>query len=217
MCLYKIILFILYNIMKSNSQAGQDVFIRNVLKNKNNGYFLEIGSNDPEIINNTYLLEKELGWSGLMIEYNNMYADLYKEKRNKSIYVINDATKIDYNQIFVNNNFPVNMDYLQIDLEVDNRSTLSTLELLDNTIMNEYRFAVVTFEHDSYRGNYYNTRDMSRDIFKRRGYYLVFNDVKHNGCTFEDWYVHPDLVDMDYINKIESSMSLEYLEIMKRL
>ena len=36
------------------SQACQDKFILNVLKEKKNGFFLEIGSNHPININNTY-------------------------------------------------------------------------------------------------------------------------------------------------------------------
>ena len=39
-------------------QAQQDKFVLNVLNEKKNGYFLEIGSNHPININNTYLLEK---------------------------------------------------------------------------------------------------------------------------------------------------------------
>ncbi len=53
---------------------------------------------------------------------------------------------------------PKNIDYLQIDLEVCNRSTLTTLELLDNTIFNEYKFATVTFEHYIYASDRFNTR-----------------------------------------------------------
>lgn len=41
-----------------NGQALQDEFVLTVLNNKKNGYFLEIGSYDPIIINNTYILEK---------------------------------------------------------------------------------------------------------------------------------------------------------------
>ena len=37
-------------------QAEQDKFVLNVLNNKKNGYFLEIGSNHPININNSYLL-----------------------------------------------------------------------------------------------------------------------------------------------------------------
>ena len=52
-----------------NGQAGQDKFVINILKEKCNGFFLEIGSNDPIEINNSYILEKKYNWKGIMIEY----------------------------------------------------------------------------------------------------------------------------------------------------
>jgi hypothetical protein len=80
-------------------QAEQDKFVLNVLKNKKNGYFLEIGSNHPIDINNSYLLEKNYNWKGIMVEYDSKFLSLYKQHRPNSIHVINDATKVDYNKI----------------------------------------------------------------------------------------------------------------------
>ena len=100
---------------------------------------------------------------------------------------------------------------------MDNKSTLDTLILLDNTVFDTYKFATITFEHDIYRGNYFNTREISREIFKKRGYLLVFPDIcTDQGCVgtgwqpFEDWYVHPDLVDMNLVNIIKTDKSLRH-------
>ena len=203
------------------SQALQDLFVISILKNKKNGYFLEIGANHPITGNNTYILEKEYGWKGLMIEYDSSFEQLYKDLRPNSIYRIEDARLVDYRGILDTNAFPCNIDYLQIDLDVDNKSTLDTLLLLDNTCFDKYKFATITFEHDIYTGNYFNTREISREIFKKRGYELVFPDVAlffgGRYCPFEDWYVHPDLVDMDYVNKIRSNVGLNVEEIHKIL
>jgi len=43
--------------VKYNGQAEQDKFVLNVMKHKQNGFFLEIGSNHPIHINNSYILE----------------------------------------------------------------------------------------------------------------------------------------------------------------
>jgi hypothetical protein len=185
-------------------QAQQDKFVINILKGKKNGIFLEIGSNDPIEINNTYLLESQYGWSGIMVEMEEKYLPLYKQHRKNSIYVINDATKIDYRNLFLSNNVPFDMDYLQIDLEAKNGSTLHTLQKLDNEVLHTYKFATITFEHDRYSNNFENTREKSREIFKKRGYFCVFEDI-HNiypKFVYEDWYVHPSLVDMNYVNKL---------------
>jgi len=203
------------------SQALQDLFVIHIMKNKEGGTFVEIGSNHPIIGNNSCMLEKEYNWRGLMIEYDPSYEQLYKDLRPNSIYRIGDARFIDFRGILDTNAFPSNIDYLQIDLDADNKSTLDTLVLLDNTCFDKYKFATVTFEHDIYRGDYFNTRELSREIFKKRGYELVFPDVtlffEGRYCPFEDWYVHPDLVDMDYINKIRSTVALKTDEIQKIL
>jgi hypothetical protein len=200
----------------SQSQSGQDRFILSVLNNKRNGYFLEIGTNHPREINNTYLLETTYGWTGLMVEYDAQWEPYYKLNRT-SPFVIQDARTVDYAGLFKTYNFPTAMDYLQIDLEVSNRSTLETLEKLDATIFPTYKFSVVTFEHDIYTGEHYNTRTASREIFARNGYVRVFSDVKNQGNSFEDWYVHPSQVDMGYINSIKTDVPFEWTDIMRML
>jgi hypothetical protein len=187
-----------------NGQAYQDKYILNVLKNKTDGFFLEIGSNHPVTINNTYLLETQYNWKGIMVEYDASFLPLYREYRPNSIPTIHDATSIDYKKLFEDNNVPKYVDYLQIDLEVSNESTIKTLQKIDKDLLHSYTFATITFEHDIYAGNYYNTRDISRKILNDRGYICIFKDINNCENPFEDWYVHPSLVDMDYINKLVS-------------
>jgi hypothetical protein len=66
-------------------------------------------------------------------------------------------------------------------------------------------------------GDHFNTREESRRIFESTGYVRVFSDVKNKGFPYEDWYVHPELVDMEYIHKIQRDESLEYTEIVSIL
>lgn len=215
--------------MESNSQIGQDIFVSKMLDGKKNGYFLEIGSNDPIHINNTYFLEKNYNWTGLMIDYDASFEESYKKIRPNSHYMIGDAVEMNYSEKLESLNFPKDMDYLQIDLEVSNGSTLNTLFNLDMNVFNKYRFATVTFEHDIYTGNYYDTRNISRQIFESNGYVMVFSDVRNGSCPFEDWYVHPSLVDSTKIKILKSvsnvlksildsdNISLEYKDILKIL
>jgi hypothetical protein len=203
------------------SQAGQDLFVLSATNNKRNGYFLEIGSNHPSYNNNSFLLETQYKWKGLMVEYDKSFETSYKTERSNSIYVINDARLVNYREILDSNNFPTNMDYLQIDLDVDNKSTLDTLLLLEQTVFDKYKFATITFEHDIYTGNFFDTREISRKIFEKRGYVLAFPDVavywngKHQ--PFEDWYVHPDLVSNEFINKIKTIHTSIHSEITQQL
>jgi len=198
--------------VNTRSQAYQDLFVIAALKNKKNGYFLEIGSNDPIHSNNTYLLESQYNWKGLMVEYDKNFESSYKTHRPNSLHELNDARQVNYRQILDTNDFPTSMDYLQIDLDVDNKSTLDTLLLLNSTVFDKYKFATVTFEHDIYTGDYFSTQEISRQIFRDRGYILIFPNVSvfwtGEYKPFEDWYVHPDLVDMDFITRIKSDESL---------
>ena len=192
-------------------QIEQDKFVLNVLKNKKNGYFLEIGSNHPININNSYLLETKYDWKGIMVEYDSCFLSLYKQHRPNSIHIINDATEVDYKNVFEQNNMPLSFDYLQIDLDANNGSTIKTLQKLDNEVFDTYKFATVTFEHDIYHTNFANTRLESRNIFAKRGYICVFEDINKDDNPYEDWYVHPDLVDMNYINNFIENNKLHYV------
>jgi hypothetical protein len=184
---------------------------------KQNGCFVEIGSNHPITHNNSYLLESKYNWKGLMVEYDNSFEESYKTQRKNSIYVISDARTVNYKAILDTNQFPKQIDYLQLDLDVDNRSTLDTFLLLNNTVFDTYKFATITFEHDIYRGNYFDTQNISRKILLERGYILVFPNVsvfwEGSFKSFEDWYVHPDLVDMNIVNKVLTTKSLNTNEI----
>lgn len=198
--------------MQSYSQSSQDLFVLHMTKFKRNGTFLEIGSNDPVNTNNTYVMESRYGWTGIMVEYDTSFMNAYKQLRPNSVHVFEDARKVNYASLTSKYS---SMDYLQIDLDVDNRSTLDTLELLDQTVFDNTKFATVTFEHDIYTGDYFNTREKSREIFAKRGYKLVFPDVSvhFNGDyrMFEDWYVHPDLIN----TSVCSNVSMKHEDIVK--
>jgi hypothetical protein len=68
----------------------------------------------------------------------------------------------------------------------------------------KFRFAVVTFEHDYYADLSKQIREKSRDFMKSKGYVLTIGNVSMNDdCPYEDWYVHPELVDMKNFTIIE--------------
>ena len=52
----------------SMSQYKQDIFALTELGFKRNGYFVEFGATDGLELSNTYLLEKQFGWSGILAE-----------------------------------------------------------------------------------------------------------------------------------------------------
>jgi FkbM family methyltransferase len=60
---------------KSESQVQQDLFVLHELDFKQGGYFVEFGAANGIDLSNTYLLEKELGWTGILAEPAKVWAE----------------------------------------------------------------------------------------------------------------------------------------------
>jgi len=59
--------------IKTNAQLSQDLWVLYESKFKRNGYFVDFGATDGKEINNTYLLENEYNWTGIVCEPNPEY------------------------------------------------------------------------------------------------------------------------------------------------
>lgn len=189
----------LEDIDKNFSQTYQDMFVLSVLNGKMNGSYLEIGSSDPYKNNNTALLENKFAWSGVGLEYDENMAQTYKKHRKNPVLCV-DALIVDYEKLlqkyFPNQN---NIDYLQLDIDPPN----NTYEVLLSIPFDKYRFAVITYEHDYYIDLSKSYRDKSREYLSSLGYELIVPNVSPNeNSPFEDWWIHPDLVDKEIITKI---------------
>jgi hypothetical protein len=182
-------------VVENFSQCFQDMFVLGVNKGKRNGKFLEIGCGLPIANNNTYLLEKYFDWEGISVDINKTVTDLFSKQRKSKVFNV-DATTIDYNSLLDKGDY----DYLQIDCDP---ATIS-YKILLNIPFDTHKFAVITFEHDYHIDENKDIRQMSRDYLTSLGYVMIANDISFNKYTpFEDWWVHPDLVDETIINKMK--------------
>jgi hypothetical protein len=187
-------------IEKNYSQVMQDMFVLFTYNGKKNGTYLEIGAGDPYHLNNTYLLESEFDWSGLSLEIEENLCNLWGNRKNKII--CKDASIIDYKKILDNNFKTKEIDYLQLDCE----PSKTTFETLLSIPFEEYKFGIITYEHDHYNDITRKYRSKSRKYLKLYGYELVFTNISPTPWSpFEDWWVHPDLVDVEKINKIKNT------------
>ena len=178
-------------INKNFSQCLQDIFVLTMLDGKTNGTYLEIGSSDPYIGNNTALLEN-LGWTGISIEIDNDLCTLFNNKRkNKCINI--DALDYDYSSL------TGVIDYLQLDCDPPK----VTYEILTKLNFDSCDYKVITYEHDYYADDTKLYRDKSRKFLTEKGYFLIAGDVAPNDTdNFEDWWVLPEYIDMDIMSKM---------------
>jgi len=180
----------LERIHENYSKHFQDLFVLAVFEGKKNGTYLEIGSGAPFVHNNTALLETEYNWKGISIDNSPALCYNFKENRTNTV-ICTDATEISYGDLFEKHCVDPVVDYLQIDCDE------ASIEVLKKLPLTTHKFGVITFEHDSYRLGT-EIRDEARAILKKHGYVLLVNDVAFTEvCSYEDWYVHPDVVEIN--------------------
>ena len=188
-------------IQRNYSQTYQDMFVLTMLNGKENGTYLEIGSANPFYGNNTALLEGDFNWKGISIDIDQAFVnDFNSQRKNKCVQA--DATEVDYAELLNKNLLPKDIDYLQVDCDpVD-----ITYKILQRIPFDTHRFAVITFEHDYYADVTKSYRDLSRKFLKEKGYVLAVSNIAPNSIdSFEDWYIHPELVDRGVLRLIKNA------------
>jgi FkbM family methyltransferase len=187
------------NIEKNYSQCYQDLFVLTVLNGKTNGTYLEVGAGDPFYGNNTMLLE-ELGWKGVSLDLDKKFLNKWKMKRYQTNKCIKqDATTADYLQIVKDNELSNTIDYLQLDCD----PAKNTYKALKQIPFDKLQFRVITYEHDYYLDATRSYREKSREFLLSQGYLLVAGNISPDKKSpYEDWWVHPELVDINIVNSL---------------
>jgi hypothetical protein len=181
-------------IKENYSQCYQDMFVLTMHNGKREGRFIEIGCDDAYFNSNTALLEKEFGWTGVSIDINEDKIKKFKEKRSSYAIAI-DALKIDFKTLLTENTY----DYLQIDCE----PAMTSFQVLKRIPLDRCKFAVITFEHDNYCDFDKSIKEKSRRYLESYGYKMVVNNISEDRYSdFEDWWIHPDLVDNNIVEKM---------------
>ena len=76
---------LLRSLPNSQSQLRQDLFVLSTLCFKQNGFFVEFGAADGVVSSNTYLLEKDHGWTGILAEPARAWHARLQENRSSII------------------------------------------------------------------------------------------------------------------------------------
>ena len=204
--------------MMSNykSQFEQDTHVLSVYNNKRNGFFVEIGAYDGIESPNTYVLEKDFGWTGLCVECNpRFYSSLLNTrscfKSNSAVYNVDDREMEFYDSggyaglVETNNHVHIVNDP-KIIVRTKKLTTLlneinapvfieylsldtegSEYEILREHDFNKYKFGYICIEHNKIEKN----RKAIRELLESKGY--IYH--RENGDSY--WGV----IDDEYILK----------------
>jgi FkbM family methyltransferase len=74
--------YVIRHYNESKSQRFHDLFVLFLTQGKRNGYFVEFGATNGVMFTNTYLLETDFGWSGILAEpAHGWHNELYKNRK----------------------------------------------------------------------------------------------------------------------------------------
>lgn len=202
---------------KSKSQVRQDLFVLSYLNFKKHGYFVEFGACNGYDLSNTYLMEKEFGWSGIVADPAIVW---HKElKKNRSCNIETNCVWRDSNSTLVFNQVAtpelstIN-NFSNSDVHSDARKygksysvkTISLNDLLlkynapqhidylsidtegsEYEILRNFDFSKYTFQVITCEHNHTPMREKLYELLIKHGYQRVFEDISR----FDDWYVKP--------------------------
>jgi hypothetical protein len=171
--------------VKSYSQVGQDKWVLSLFPKGYKGFFMDLGCNDPKIINNTLLLE-ENGWEGVAVDINDL-SELWKNRKARFIQMnaLNARDIIE----------PERIDYVSIDVDAIG----TNYQTIKNLLEAGFEFKAITIEHNYYISEEFNQRERlpQRELLLSKGYALAKGDVMDDDGQFnkfEDFWINPKYI-----------------------
>ncbi|MGN6605040.1 MAG: FkbM family methyltransferase [Ginsengibacter sp.] len=202
-------------VLKSKAQLFQDLLALYLTKEKRKGFFVDFGATDGIELNNTYLLEKEYQWSGILAEparvwdnslrrNRNCFIDsrcvwstsgellLFNETENAILSSINSFSDIDFlsDERINKASYEVPTVSLEDLLKTYNAPYDIDYLSIDTEGAEFDILQAFNFEHYSVKiitveHNYTDKREQICDLLTMNGYKRIFDKVSH----FDDWYI----------------------------
>ena len=199
----------------SRSQFKQDVFALMVNKFKENGYFVEFGATNGYDISNTYILEKQFGWQGVLAEpAKTWHKNLIKNRNCKVEFDCvwrTTGERLDFDMveegelstlsIFSNNDEHAKARQAKTTYMVN---TISLIDLLKKhgapkvidylsvdtegselDILSAFDFNQYRFNCISLEHNFTENREKLKLLLEQNGYKRVFEHLS----KWDDWYI----------------------------
>ncbi len=199
----------------SRSQLGQDLFLLSELNFKRDGFFVEFGAANGIDLSNTYILEKEFGWRGILAEPAKRWHEELKSNRTSSIETDcvwrDSGSVLNFNEVDTAELSTI-ASYSSSDVHFEARKhgktysvkTISLEELLrrhgapkkidylsidtegsEYEILNNFNFDRYEFKIITCEHNFTPAREMIHSLLTRNGYVRKLTQFSQ----FDDWYV----------------------------
>jgi FkbM family methyltransferase len=200
-------------VLKSTSQLGQDVLALSSLGTHKPGFFVEFGAASGVELSNTYILEKDFGWKGILCEpglnwHNQLKANRdsiidsrcvfsssgvlidFSESSEGELSTIKDFTESDSHSRTISRSYKVTTVSLT-DLLSEHRAPKFIDFISIDTEGSEYEI-LRDFDFETYRfglicveHNYTENRGRIFDLLTYKGYRRVYEEFSQ----WDDWYV----------------------------
>ncbi len=202
-------------IARSKAQLRQDIFVLTELEQKRNGVFVEFGATDGLDLSNTWLLEKEYGWNGILAEPAKCWHAALRENRSSAIEPKcvwrNSGEILEFSET-ESPEYSTLEPYVSNDMNSEMRKkanhylveTISLTDLLEKyqapreidylsidtegsefDILEDFDFDKYRFNVITCEHNFASTRERLHDLLQAKGYRRKFEELSQ----WDDWYV----------------------------
>lgn len=199
----------------SKSQLGQDLFALIGSGSKKSGFFVEFGAADGVALSNSYLLEKEFGWLGILCEPSrSWHEDL---KRNRSCIVdtrcvysktgeqigfsenyigelsgITEFTGDNHHGLINKTTTSYQVETISLEDLLRSHNAPKHIEFLsvdtegsEFEILNAFDFSHYSFGAICVEHNYLENRSKVKSLLEANGYRQAYPELSE----FDDWYI----------------------------
>ena len=214
-----------YRVMyRSKAQLFQDLFAIDALRYIRNGYYVEFGALDGITSSNTFMLEKDFEWRGILVEPDKYYYEKLKMNRPKNsldsrcVYPVSgnfvefgESQSLGLSALTEYNTADANKNSFK------NYSTVETISLIDLLVHHQAPRRINLLSMDSEGGEYqilkvfnfkhfeidvivveHNYKKYRKDIFDlltKEGYVRMYTKLSR----IDDWYIHSRLLNSQSI------------------
>lgn len=202
-------------LLKSKAQIFQDLFVLYLTKEKRKGFFVDFGATNGIELNNTYLLEKEYEWSGILAEPARVWENslrknrtcfidnrcvwstsgellLFNETENAILSSINSFSDIDFLSDQRINKASYSVETVSLEDLLKTYNAPYDIDYLsvdtegsELNILQAFNFEKYSIKIITVEHNFTQNREQINSLLTKKGYKKIFDKIS----LFDDYYI----------------------------